>query len=350
VALPSELLRALRARRPSPREWRRVLAVHTADAGPGMPAVLGSWEAAADALVFTPRLPFVSGLRYCAAFDGDACAALAGWPGPAPGSDRLEFGAPGPTGEPTRVVRVSPAPAEVPANLLRLYVHFSRPMRSRGVGEHVRLEGSDGRPVPLAFVALEPGLWDPQRRRLTLLLHPGRIKRGVAPRERLGPVLREGETYRLVVEAALTDAAGRALAADFVHELRVGPADRRSPDPSRWRLTPPATPTAPVAVDLDEPLDEALLGRLVRVEDAGGRPVAGTSAVGAGGARWRFAPERPWPAGRYQVAFPPELEDRAGNRVDGLFDAAPGDPARRPAVTRIPFSVPPPAPAGDPIQ
>ena len=40
-----------------------------------------------------------------------------------------------------------------------------------------------------------------RRHRLTLLFHPGRVKRGVGPNEALGPPLRSGETFRLVVDA-----------------------------------------------------------------------------------------------------------------------------------------------------
>ena len=81
--------------------------------------------------------------------------------------------------------------------------------------------------MPLAFVEIEHGLWDPRQTRLTVLLHPGRIKRGVAPGERLGPPLRAGRSYRLVVDASMPDAAGRPLGRAFEKRFRSSPPTAR---------------------------------------------------------------------------------------------------------------------------
>ena len=44
--------------------------------------------------------------------------------------------------------------------------------------------------------------------RLTLLLDPGRIKRGVRPLEEIGGALQVGRTYTLVIDDAWPDAKG----------------------------------------------------------------------------------------------------------------------------------------------
>jgi hypothetical protein len=214
-------------------------------------------------------------------------------------------------------------------------------MEARDAHRHVRLE-QDGRVVPLAFVEVQQGLWDPRRRRLTLLFHPGRIKRGVAPRERLGPPLRDGGTYRLVVDAAMRDASGRPLGRDFEWRIRATAADRESPRAEGLRVTAPRAGDAPLVVELPEPFDEALLRRLIWVEDAEGRAVAGTAAVSDGEMRWSFRPERDWPPGRYELRVHPALEDRAGNRFDRVFDresgaGTTGDAAETPL--RLEFAV-----------
>jgi len=127
----------------------------------------------------------------------------------------------------------------------------------------VRLEHADGSVVPLAFVEVQHGLWDPQRKRLTLVFHSGRIKRGVAPGERLGPPLRAGETYRLVVNAAMRDPSGLSLGRDFEWRVHASAADRESPRADGLRVRPPGPEAAPLVVKLPEPLDEALLHRLI---------------------------------------------------------------------------------------
>ena len=98
----------------------------------------------------------------------------------------------------------------MPRNLLRCYVEFSAPMREAGA-THVRLLDADGAPLVGALLATEYELWDPDRRRLTVLLDPARIKRGlVAPSRGRVPACGEGESVTLVVDAEFPDArAGR---------------------------------------------------------------------------------------------------------------------------------------------
>jgi hypothetical protein len=298
-------------------ELARVLAVHTdaARTHPGMPAVAGSYTLDGEGLHFTPRFPFVAGLEYDArfAFDGTLI--------------EKRFAVTPIAVEPPRVTAVHPSGDTLPANALRLYIHFSRPMNAHGSHGHVRLLDEDGREVPLAFVEVVNGLWDPGQTRLTVLFHPGRVKRGVAPGERLGPVLREGRRYRLVVDAAMADAAGAALGTPYQHAFAVVAADRAAPRATDLRVRGPATPDGPLTVDLPEPLDHALLQRWMWVEDAHGDRVEGVSTVSEDETRWSFAPAIPWTSQRYSVCLNPALEDRAGNRFDRLFDRQAGESA-----------------------
>jgi hypothetical protein len=301
-----------------PDDLARALAVHTdvARSRSDMPAVAGAYTVDGEGLHFTPRFPFVAGLGYHARFDRDGT--------------RLERGftvAPI-AADPPRVTAVHPSGDSLPANALRLYVHFSRPMNAHGSHRHVRLLDEDGREIPLAFVEVANGLWDPGQTRLTVLFHPGRVKRGVAPGEQLGPVLREGRRYRLVVDAAMADAAGTALATRYEHAFAVVAPDRAAPRASDVRVHGPKAPDGPLAVDLPEPLDHALLQRWIWVEDARGQRVEGVPTVSEDATRWTFAPATPWSSQRYTLCLHPALEDRAGNRFDRLFDREAGQPAR----------------------
>ena len=316
-----------------PASFAEVFAVFTGTGVPGRgtPAIAGSYTLDVEGLHFRPLFPFVSGLRYSARFDlGRETPLVQG------------FDVAAPTGEGPRVTAVFPSSDTLPENALRVYVHFSRPMEARDAHRHVRLEQADGSVVPLAFVEVLHGLWDPGRTRLTLLFHPGRVKRGVAPGERLGPPLRAGETYRLLVDAGIRDASGRPLGRDFEWRIRVTAADRESPRAESLRVTAPGSGAAPLVVELPEPLDEALLHRLIWVEDAFGRAVAGTAAVSDGETRWSFRPERDWPPGRYGLRVDPALEDRAGNRFDRVFDRESGTGATANAAEaplRLEFAV-----------
>jgi len=140
----------------------------------------------------------------------------------------------------------------------------------------------------------------------------------------------------------MRDASGLSLGSDFVWRIHATAPDRESPRAEGLRLTAPGDGGAPLVVELPEPLDEALLHRLVWVEDALGRAVAGTAAVSDGETRWSFRPERDWSPGRYGLRVHPALEDRAGNRFDRVFDresgtGMTGDAAQTPL--RLEFAV-----------
>ncbi|MCG8459563.1 MAG: hypothetical protein MI919_25065, partial [Holophagales bacterium] len=248
-----------------------------------LPPVLGRASLRADPtggaeLVFRPRFPPSPGVELVARFD---TAAWFRWArrGPTPIPSRgveARFRIPELDRRPsTRVLAVHPVGDSVPANLLRLYVTFSAPMSARQVLPHVRLRDEGGEDVEVAFVGVPGGLWDPDRRRLTLLVHPGRVKRGVGPHESLGPVLRQGERYHLEVGAEAEDADGLPLASDHRHTFQVGPADYRGPDPRAWRLELPESAGAALWVELAEPADRPLLERLLWVEDPEGHRLMG---------------------------------------------------------------------------
>ncbi|MEM8994278.1 MAG: hypothetical protein AAGF23_05745, partial [Acidobacteriota bacterium] len=289
-----------------------------ADPVTDLPPLLGTYDVdPALGVRFRPRFAPAPGLVLDARFDGAAWARLVDG-AKDPGILSARFVVPEPEArERARVLSVTPS-GEVPANLLRLYVHFSEPMSARHVLDHVRLLDPSGRPVDDAFVEVPGGLWDPRLTRLTLFVHPGRVKRGVGPNQASGPVFETGGRYRLRVEASAKDAAGRALGEAHEATLLVGPPDRRSPDPSKWRFVAPPDPGSPLVVELDEPVDGALLARLLEVEGHAVRV-----RVDADARRARLEPGSPWTPGRYRLLVPVALEDPSGNRVDRLFEEAP---------------------------
>ncbi len=343
--LPAPVLERLNAS--APAAAARVLAVRTAAAGAEDPAVLGRWWVEDGVLRFEPRFPFRAGLAYRAELDGAALDELNGRPPGTTPSLALRFVMPSPPPSPaTRVTAVYPSSDLLPENLLRLYVWFSAPMRRRDVMSGVRLiDETTGEAVELPFVEIPDGLWDPTRRRLTLFVHPGRVKRGVGPRQVLGPPLAAGRRYRLEIDRALRDATGRPLATGHVKRFTAGPPDRRSPAPAAWRVAPPGSPVEPLEVELPEPLDHGLLLRLVELRDAAGRRVPGRVEIGPGERSWSLRPAAPWRPGVYRLWVASELEDPAGNSVARRFEeplgasgeAEPPEPAVLLAVEIGPF-------------
>jgi hypothetical protein len=308
---------------PSIAQWQRAFAVFVDDAdrvaSGDLPPVQGQYELLPDGVRFTPRYPPTKGLKYRASVD---LSALLGDPGSVAPS-ALDFSLPRePTASPTVVDEVFPSSDALPENLLRFYVHFSAPMQSGGALDHIVLLGPDGRPVAAAFLGLTTELWDPAMQRLTVLLDPGRIKRGVGPNIALGAPLRPGYRYTLMVRDGMRDAAGRPLLRGISKSFRVTAAIREPIDPSRWTVDLPESGTLQALVlSFPIPLDQALLARMIRVVDADQKSVAGRVEIDRQETRWAFTPSSAWVAGPYQLRLDASLEDVSGNTPWAPFDA-----------------------------
>lgn len=292
------------------QQWLRLGIVDEPSGRVGEP-LFGRYEHRHGRLIFVPRRGLVPGCLYRAeAFaDGRVVAATA-YRVPLP-----------PATEAAIVEAIFPSGDEVPANLLKFYVHFSRPMREgREVFDHVRLVDEHGREVPDPWRPTE--LWSADARRLTLWVHPGRVKTGVNLREQIGPVLVPGGRYTLVVGAGLRDAAGQPLARDAGKSFTARDADHGRPlADAPWQVTAPRAATRDaVNVAFPEPLDCHLLERSLEIRDAGGHAIAGVATLGAAERSWRFVPSAPWLAADYALHVDERLEDLAGNTPRKPFE------------------------------
>jgi hypothetical protein len=268
---------------------------------------------------FTPRYPLTKGVSYSA--KADLSALLGDLEHSAP--MLLVFSLPRADMAPSTVVdTVFPSGHTLPENLLRFYVHFSAPMDGGGVQDHIVLLGPDGQQVAAAFLGLTMELWDPAMQRLTLLLDPGRIKRGVGPNIENGAPLRRGHRYTLVIGEGMSDARGRPLLKSYSKSFCVTAAIREQIDPGRWTVDLPASGTRQALVlSFPASLDRALLARVIRVLDVDRQPVAGRIEIDRQETRWAFTPSSAWVTGHYQLRLDPSLEDVCGNTPWAPFDA-----------------------------
>lgn len=220
------------------------------------------------------------------------------------------------------VTAIYPSGATLPANTLRFYVHFSTPMQPHGVGQFIRLVDEHGAQDDAAFVAFNQELWSEDRRRLTLLLDPGRIKRGVAQNIALGAPLEGGRRYAVVVDKRWP-AAGDAqrMGQTFVKPFEVSAPLRQRPSTDAWQIAaPPRSSRDALQIRFDRPFDFELLHRLIEVRDDAGQPVAGEISVSGHETVWRFVPDRPWSQRRIHLIVDARLEDVAGNNFNDALD------------------------------
>jgi hypothetical protein len=279
--------------------------------------VAGRFELDQDAVCFIPRFPFQDGISYSLLVDllpeGRRIEDLEVW----------TIHRPVPQDTPTtEVVAVYPSADELPVNQLKLYVYFSSPMSEGWAARAVHVRRADnGELLDAVFLATEPELWDRERRRLTLLFDPGRIKRGLASNEEAGYPLIEGVPIIVTMDSKFRDFAGRPLRIGAERRYEIAPPVRARVNPADWRYhCPTAGSKDPLTVEFDRPLDHALLQHSLWVNDRAGVPLQGRGSVGPGEGCWRFEPQSSWEEGQHQLLIDPRLEDLAGNSLIRVFD------------------------------
>jgi hypothetical protein len=327
------ILKLKKFKKNDPR-WKTLLEVKVDSAASAdLPAMLGSYrlklsgdgtgdgagdESSTGGVVqFKPRFPLQPGLKYRTAFDPSTLSATSPKAKPLIQTFKIPKLA---KHTPARIVAIYPSSGDLPENLLKFYLQFSAPMSIGDSYRHIHLRDASGKKIDLPFLELPEELWNSKGTRLTLLLDPGRIKRGLKPREDSGPVLVNGHRYTLEIDRAWQDAKGQALAAGLEKKFAAAAADTTQPDPKRWKLTAPkAKSRKKLSIQFREALDHAMLQHVIRVlrDDT---EIAGTITLSQNETRWHFVPDQDWQAGQYRLAIATVLEDRAGNSIGRAFE------------------------------
>jgi hypothetical protein len=272
----------------------------------GLPPVNGKYKRTPEGIEFRPQFPFQPGVRYRATFQPNVGKAV---------SSVLELPVQKREAK-TVVTRIYPTADVLPENLLKFYLYFSAPMSGGQIYEHIHLTDERGKAVELPFLEIDEELWNPEMTRLTLFLDPGRIKRGVKPLEEIGSALQAGKRYTLRIDSSWLDATGTPLKESFVKEFRVAEVDRDAPDLAKWELTEPKAGTKdPLRIRFSDPMDHALVLRMMAVEG-----VAGVARLEDHERLWVFVPEAPWKAGPHRLRVQTTIEDLAGNNIGKPFE------------------------------
>ncbi len=293
---------------------RLTIRVHQSSNSDVLPPMLGTYSVTDTELRFASQFPLSSTIQYRVELDSHWIDGL--------DQERAIVFSPRPRKRlpAATVSAVYPSADVLPENLLKFYLHFSAPMNRGEAYQRIHLI-REGLEVESPFLELGEELWDNEQKRFTLFVHPGRIKRGLKPREDNGTPMTNGNEYTLRIDADWLGADQQRLTAAFVKKFRVVGADDKQPDSKKWKVVvPKASSNEPVSITFDEPLDHAMLSRVVRVRDASGQEIIGAVAIKANEQVWSFEPKKPWSSGNYSIVLDTIIEDLAGNSLSRPFE------------------------------
>ena len=301
------------------REYLAVLPAQTLD-GLDERAVLqpipGTFHMDQESVRFEPRFPFLRDTLYSLIVYADTKS-----------NQQRQFEAysiqspPGNLDPVTEIISVYPTTDQIPVNQLKFYIHFSDSMSEGNASRAITIHRIDtGERLENVFLN-EPELWDYEHKRLTILLDPARIKRGLQGNIQSGYPLVEGVPILLNIKEDLVDGRGARLKSSRQMKYNIGPPERLLVEINNWSYNYPRLNSIdPITVKFDRPMDHALTHRCLCIQAASGQQIQGYTQVGPEEKSWQFFPAVPWGSGQYTVAVGDILEDLAGNSIKRVFD------------------------------
>ncbi|REG85650.1 hypothetical protein [Marinomonas pollencensis] len=225
-----------------------------------------------------------------------------------------------------KVMKIQPNSALIPENTLRFYLYFTQPMKPNVAFNYIKLVNAEGVEDNAAFMKFKQELWSADRKRLTLLMDPGRIKRGVETNLELGPALEAGKAYKIIVKAGWPTANGNQTLAGFSHSYQINNALRTLPDVNKWKITPPKIGSLqPLRIQFDRLFDYQLLQSEISLFSSDGNEISGKISNDEEHQIWQFTPKKQWRNKHIVLSVNAKLEDVAGNNFKDVMDHPVGD-------------------------
>jgi hypothetical protein len=304
------------------QDWRPVFPVFTKESQ-GAITIDGQYEVHPTAVSFTPRFPFASGVQHVALFDLGALSKNYNevyLPESPSGNLKLEFQSGSETKTTPVVEVVYPTADRLPENLLKFHIVFNTPMTVGEVYNRVKLLDENGKEIEKAFLIVDQELWDNEMKTVTLMLDPGRIKRGLKANSQMGVPLMKNKRYTLTIAPGWKNINGDFTKDTYYKTFTCTAADRTQPDIGQWTLIKPVTVNGSLILYTNENLNAVLLSDAIRVYDKSGNRMNGKVEVLENESTIAFQPDVQWMSGSYSISINPLLEDLAGNNLNRLFD------------------------------
>ncbi len=269
--------------------------------------IIGSFSHNTKHTIFKPIVPFQKGNEYTVVFKNEV------YPFVIAIDENYDY---------LQVEVLYPNASVLPANFLKWYIQFSKPVNPSKIYDHIYLiNTSDNTKVDRALLPLETPLLSEDGKLLTLWIEPGRQKRDLGPNRELGEVLILNKSYTLIIDKELKDTQGIAMQEKYMHSFKVGNFDRIKPSIISWKIDVPKVNTREaLRINFQEYLDYGSLKGALEIVNESGTIIDGDFTINVNQNFALFKPAQDWGKGTYILKCDSIIEDLAGNNLERLFD------------------------------
>jgi len=219
-----------------------------------------------------------------------------------------------------KMMSVYPLKDSLPCNILLFHFFFSAPMREDAQAyRHVHIKDEKGNSIP--FVWRQKASWADSGKQLILMIHPGRIKRGINYATESGVLFEPGKNYTLETDEGLLPLGSDIPIKPSLKKFHIYKADRLSPGFKVLNKDniPPMGSKQALTIAFTEAMDYGAASIGLSVQDQNGQTVKGKFSP-VNDSLWLFKPESNWTGQTYQLVYNDYLADLASNHVSRLFE------------------------------
>ena len=219
------------------------------------------------------------------------------------------------------VIDIYPSADSIPANILRFYIKFSHPMQETGILKHIHLSHENGKNITGVFFDNDYELWNKERTVVTILVDPGRVKKGLFANNTMGWAFDVGKTYALTVDSLLLDFNDKHFEKSYTKSFMTVSADTIAPDIKNWTVNVPLSKTnMPLKINFKDNIDHISACTLIQVIDKNKKVISGNIFLKNSEKEWELIPKNHWEKGSYTIIVSSHLEDIVANSIYGVFD------------------------------
>ncbi len=217
------------------------------------------------------------------------------------------------------VQHVFPISDSLPSNILFFTICFSQPMQTDSKA-FTKVKIFDAQGSEKVFPWVHKAEWIDDTT-LFLMIHPGRVKRGIKSLAHLGTLFESQQTYTLVVDSLLKDAYGKNLMNTYSKKFKVLSSDYESPKIDSTAFAFPSKNSRDgLLLRFNEGMDYLSVLQGIKVFENDSMSVEGSIQNLGNDREWIFIPKKKWRATKYHLVLRERVSDFASNHLHRKFE------------------------------
>ena len=221
----------------------------------------------------------------------------------------------------TDIQEIYPRNNKIPKNILIFYVEFSAPMtEDESAYRYVNLLDENKKVIPHVWYNKARWISD---KVMTLMIHPGRVKKDISYYDNLGEIFTVGKKYYLEITDRIKPLNSKSKLISFTKEFEITNPINTCPKFIEDKLQIPKRNTSDkLKIVFDRPIDifSAQIGISV-YNYKSDKIVEGKIIAGPDDTEWYFMPDQPWTEKKYTLILNKYISDPSGNSLNKPFEA-----------------------------